>query len=265
MKYSRKYMQNRLHKYVWRNKLYTTIVFVICLLNSVFPVNKHIIDTAIINEEKEVIVTESDEPKITDGIEHVSSLDHPLTMLPNSRLNIIEQDREQDVLREKVHEESTEDESVETTVATEVVTEPIPEVRMDINSDTYNVLLRVVEAEITGESYKYKGNLVSYDELLKSKIRVAQVFMNRVENTTSFKYTETLYEALTEKGASSTFLDGRYYEVKITDITKEAVRLALLKDTPDYTDGALFFSSGTTSCKYGDLLFVDSVGHAFFK
>ena len=75
------------------------------------------------------------------------------------------------------------------------------------------------------------------------KLRVAQVFMNRVEDNKKFKSINNLYEALTQPGATSTLIDGRYYEVEITDVTREAVHKALLKDTPDYTQGALFFNS----------------------
>lgn len=140
-----------------------------------------------------------------------------------------------------------------------------PEYRMNIDSKTYEVFVRVVEAEVTGDYISFKGKVLSHDEILESKIRVAQVFMNRVEDVENFSYINDLYESLTYKNASSTFNDGRYYTVEITDITREAVDIALLKDTPDYTDGALYFSSGTTENKYGELLFVDDVGHAFFK
>ena len=136
--------------------------------------------------------------------------------------------------------------------------------RMTIDHNTMSILIRVVEAEVTGSSFRYKGNDVNYDELLKSKIRVAQVFMNRVEDQGEFKNITSLYQSLTYPGATSTFGDGRYYKVEITDITREAVRLALRADTPDYTDGALFFNSGT-SCKYGSYLFTDAVGHSFYK
>lgn len=139
------------------------------------------------------------------------------------------------------------------------------EYRMEIDDETYEVLLRVVEAEVTGSGYRYKGNNVSEEEMLLSKIRVAQVFMNRVEDESKFSRITNLYDALTEKGATSTLLNGRYYEVTVCDLTKEAIRLALLKDTPDYTDGALFFNSCSTTIKYGDYLFTDNVGHHFFK
>ena len=140
-----------------------------------------------------------------------------------------------------------------------------PEYRMIIDEKTYDILLRVTEAEVTGETFTYKGEKVTEEEMLLSKVRVAQVYMNRVEDQDSFKRIDSLYESLTEKNASSTFNDGRYYEVEITDLTIKAVNMALLNETPDYTDGALYFSSGTTTCKYGDYLFTDDVGHSFFK
>lgn len=155
--------------------------------------------------------------------------------------------------------------SGERTIEINVLENKGPELRMEIDDKTLEVLTRVTEAEVTGSNYSYNGKELTYDELLKSKIRVAQVFMNRVEDSKSFSYINDLYESLTYENASSTFKNGRYYEVDITDITKEAVRLALLKETPDYTDGALYFASGTTTSKYGDLIFVDDVGHAFFK
>lgn len=137
--------------------------------------------------------------------------------------------------------------------------------RYAITDDEYQILLRVVEAEVTGEKFAYHGTEVSREDLLKAKIRVAQVFLNRVEDTSKFKEDKSLKDALLRPGATSTLIDGRYYEVSITDITREAVEIALLNDTEDYTQNALFFSSGTTYCAYGDYLFTDEVGHSFFK
>ena len=137
--------------------------------------------------------------------------------------------------------------------------------RYAITDDEYRILLRVVEAEVTGERFTYKGTEVPTDELLKAKIRVAQVFLNRVEDTNKFSDDHSLKDALLRPGATSTLIDGRYYEVTITDLTRKAVDKALLNSTEDYTQGALFFSSGTTYCAYGDYIFTDEVGHAFFK
>lgn len=159
-----------------------------------------------------------------------------------------------DEIFEPVIEEIPEEE-VEDTVA----------YRMEIDEETYNVLLRVVEAEVTGEKYKYKGNNVNEEEMKLAKIRVAQVFMNRVENDETFSCVDNLYDALTYPNASSSFNDGRYYTVEITDLTKEAVEEALDASTPDYTNGALYFAANSVTEFYGTYLFTDEVGHSFFK
>ena len=142
---------------------------------------------------------------------------------------------------------------------------PIKEERnYDITENEYEILCKVVEAEVEGDKTWYSRGL-TYDQLLKSKIRVAQVFLNRTFDNKSFKRIDTLYEALTQQNASSTFNDGRYYRVTVRDITKEAVYRALLRSTPDYTGGALFFSSGNGCSKYGKLTLTDEVGHSFYN
>lgn len=134
-----------------------------------------------------------------------------------------------------------------------------------ITQEEREILTRVVEAEVTGIQYRYNGVDVSEEQMLISKIIVAQVFLNRVFDTDKFSHITTIKDAVFENNATSTIKDGRYYEVDITDLSKEAVELALLDSTPDYSEGGLFFSSGTTECKYGEYLFTDNVGHSVFK
>lgn len=136
----------------------------------------------------------------------------------------------------------------------------------DTTIDEMEFIYRVIEAEVTGTSYTWNGNHVGEDEMLMSKIRVCQVFLNRVKNTSKFSDITTLYEAVSQPGASSTIASGRYLRVTVTDLTKQAVEIALDPNTPDYTDGALFFlADGATYNKYGSYLFTDAVGHSFFK
>lgn len=140
-----------------------------------------------------------------------------------------------------------------------------PEYKYELSDEERNILERVVEAEV-GSSFSYKGEKVSEEEILKSKIRVAQVFYNRVEDESKFSCIGNMKESLLYPGATSTIGNGSYYRVKVTELTKEAVELALLETTEDYSQGALFFHSGSsTSSPYGNYLFTDSVGHKFFK
>lgn len=138
--------------------------------------------------------------------------------------------------------------------------------RSSVTEEELIFIEQVVEAEVTGTTYKYNGQHVNEEEMLLSKIRVAQVFLNRVDDTVRFSHITTLYEAVSEPGASSTVGSGRCYRVTVTDLTKEAVQIALDPNTEDLTDGALFFlANGATYNKYGNYLFTDSVGHSFFK
>lgn len=151
--------------------------------------------------------------------------------------------------------------------------QPVSRVSDDISDNTIytltdeerEILIRVVEAEVTGTKYKYNGMDVSEEQMLISKIIVAQVFLNRVFDTEKFPHITTIKDAVFEDNATSTIKDGRYYEVEITDLSRKAVELAVLDSTPDYSEGGLFFSSGTTECKYGVYLFTDDVGHSVFK
>ena len=140
-----------------------------------------------------------------------------------------------------------------------------PEYRYELSDEERTILEKVVEAEV-GSSFNYNGEKVSEEEILKSKIRVAQVFYNRVEDESKFSCIDNMKESLLYPGATSTIGNGSYYKVKVTELTKEAVELALLETTEDYSKGALFFHSGSsTSSPYGNYLFTDSVGHKFFK
>lgn len=138
--------------------------------------------------------------------------------------------------------------------------------RDTLTAEELEYVERVVEAEVTGTEYVWNNQYVNETEMLKSKIRVAQVFLNRVDNTSQFSNIKSLYDAVSYPGASSTVLSGRYLRVKVTDLTKEAVQIALDPNTEDMTDGALYFlADGATTCLYGDYLFTDAVGHSFFK
>lgn len=97
--------------------------------------------------------------------------------------------------------------------------------QMDVND--YYTLLQIVEAEATGGD-------------LKSKILIADVVLNRVEDS---RFPDTIYEVVWQRaGGSPQFsptADGRIYTVSITDETIEAVDRALAGE--DYSQGALFF------------------------
>lgn len=99
--------------------------------------------------------------------------------------------------------------------------------RVKITAEEYESLLRIVEAEAGGE-----------DKL--GKMLVANVILNRVEHE-AFPDTVTEVIFQSENGITqfSPISDGRFYRVKVSEETKEAVDAALRGE--DNSQGALYF------------------------
>ena len=98
-----------------------------------------------------------------------------------------------------------------------------------LSKKDYDALVRIVEAEATGED-------------VTGKIMVANVVLNRVENP---RFPNTIYgvihQRINGKAQFSPLDDGRYNRVTIKNTTYEAVERALKGE--DYSNGALFFMS----------------------
>lgn len=109
----------------------------------------------------------------------------------------------------------------------ESTSETVP--KFELSSQDYNALLRIVEAEATGED-------------IKGKILVGNVIMNRVK---SEEFPDTVEKVVFQKVGGhvqfSPTADGRYESVTISDETMEAINDIL--DGVDYSKGALFFSA----------------------
>lgn len=145
-------------------------------------------------------------------------------------------------------------------IVEEVIEEPSYTYIMDLNEKEREILERIVEAEVTGNENGFKN--VSRQEVLESKIRVAQVVLERVQSN---EFPSTVEKVVFQKTQFSPIGDGRYWKVNICDLTKEAVELALRSDTPKYSKGALFFTRGKKCGARASYLFTDPVGHSFFK
>ena len=128
----------------------------------------------------------------------------------------------------------------------------------ELSKEDYENLLRIVEAEATGED-------------LKGKILVANVVMNRVK---SGKFPKNVTDVIMQRDMDSVqfspVADGRFYIVHITESTKEAVEEVMYGT--DYSNGALYFVAAPKANvnKYAwfrgnlDYLFSHG-GHEFYK
>lgn len=131
--------------------------------------------------------------------------------------------------------------------------------KISLAEDDKNVLLRIVEAEATGED-------------IRGKMLVANVVLNRVNCKTEFgnTVTDVVFERVNGVYQFSPILDGRYWEVEVTKETRKAVEKVL--NGEDDSEGALYFMAR----KYADpgnvewfddsLTWLFSYGeHEFFK
>ena len=98
-----------------------------------------------------------------------------------------------------------------------------------LSSEEKNILLRIVEAEATGED-------------IEGKMLVANVVLNRVK---SGKFPDTVEQVVFQNNGRvyqfSPIRDGRYYDVRISKETKQAVEKVLKGH--DKSQGALYFMS----------------------
>jgi len=127
--------------------------------------------------------------------------------------------------------------SSEQRILTYAVLDKVQEEVVDIialSLEDYENLLRIVEAEAGGE-----------DE--KGKILVANVILNRVD-CESFPdtVTEVVFQQSNGVCQISPVGNGRFYTVKVSDATIQAVNKAL--EGEDYSQGALYFAAR----KYAD-------------
>lgn len=144
-----------------------------------------------------------------------------------------ENTQEKEVLEEKADEtkakEDIKEENIQEECDNQQCTENQANDRIQLSSKDYDVLVRIVEAEATGED-------------MKGKILVANVILNRVQHE---RFPNTVTDVVFETcGGSPQFsptADGRFDTVRITEGSKEAVDRALGGE--DFSNGALYFSA----------------------
>jgi len=129
---------------------------------------------------------------------------------------------------------------------------------ISVTEDEVNMLEHIVEAEATGED-------------MEGKILIANVIFNRIaSNQFPDSVEHVIFQKVNDDYQFSPVADERYWSVKITDETEEAVERALQGE--DYSEGALYFISrkrtNSENAKWFDRnldwLFKHG-GHEFYK
>lgn len=130
--------------------------------------------------------------------------------------------------------------------------------KASFTKDEIKMLERIVEAEATGEG-------------IKGKILIANVIFNRIEDEEfPDNVKDVIFQKVGDDYQFSPISDKRYWNVKITEETREAVQRAI--DGEDYSEGALYFMARKLARKSSTKWFDNNLewlfkhgGHEFFK
>ncbi|MFA9463356.1 MAG: cell wall hydrolase [Velocimicrobium sp.] len=142
----------------------------------------------------------------------------------NAQIQLAEEAKEQQELMEE-SAQAMQLELAEEIASNEKEKREIEESKIYLSKADTEILLRIVEAEATGED-------------IEGKMLVANVILNRVN---SKKFPDTIEKVVFAKRQFSPIRDGRYYKVSITKDTKEAVSRVL--NGEDQSSGAVYFMS----------------------
>lgn len=85
------------------------------------------------------------------------------------------------------------------------------DISIELTEDEIEIFERIVEAEVSTNNYE-------------GKLAVANVILNRIE---SERFPNTMKEVVFARRQFSPVSDGRYYKVKVSDLTKQVVEDAL--------------------------------------
>lgn len=228
-------------------------------------VTTYSIDSLISNTSPTFIQQNNNSDEITEPSVQVASEDvvSQTEDVPHVVLNIDEETLADDSTNVNTEsttepaEEVIEGEASEVVEETQEEPKPVNTRSMDLNDDEYSILCRIVEAEVTGSSMA----------LLEAKQHVADCIMNRIRDS---KFPNSVKGVVFQASQFSPISDGRYWKVKVTDTTREAVNRALSGDYGDSTSGALFFKkSNKESWRVGGVKRVrtlrDGVGHSYYR
>lgn len=134
--------------------------------------------------------------------------------------NVLLSIHDNELLKEEMEEKSIESFSVEDDNESKL---------LSVTDDEVTMLEKIVEAEAAGED-------------MVGKILVVNVILNRIEDD---EFPDTIKDVIFQKVGDdyqfSPIADKRYWKVKVSKQTKEAVKRALSGE--DYSQGALYFMS----------------------
>ena len=123
---------------------------------------------------------------------------------------------------------------------------------------------RMVEAEVTGDKPSDFPVSCTETHIWWAKLRCARVILNRMADD---EFPSTMSEVLYQKGQFAPISDGRYYDVTITEMTRDACRAALDANQHDDVPDSLYFRMGKWrgSTAQRGLIKTDKLGISYYS
>ena len=169
--------------------------------------------------------------------------------------------------------EALQDEDEDTISETETVEEQETEAEVDhqspyrgieLSEEEFAEFCRMVEAEVTGDSPDhFRGNPTEL-QIWWSKLRCARCILNRIASP---EFPDDMHSVLFQPGQFAPISDGRYWDVHVTEMTKNACRAALDSAQHDDVPDVLFFRMGHWNSKTAKEHFIktDALGISYYS
>ena len=187
--------------------------------------------------------------------EGIFSIDEEYEKLIANR-EIAEKTIPQDIIKQDVIEE---------TIIYEESTQQVHAYKnIQLSDEEFEEFCRMVEAEVTGDKPSDFPVSCTETHIWWAKLRCARVILNRISDD---EFPDTMHAVLHQKGQFAPLSDGRYYDVEVTEMTRDACRAALDVSQHDDVPDALYFRMGkwhTASSKRG-FIKTDKLGISYYS
>lgn len=135
---------------------------------------------------------------------------------------------------------------------------------IELSEEEFNEFCQMVEAEVTGDSPDhFRGNPTEL-QIWWAKLRCARCILNRIASP---EFPNDMHSVLFQPGQFAPVSDGRYWDIEVTEMTKNACRAALDSAQHDDVPNVLFFRMGHWTSKSAKEHFIktDALGISYYS
>lgn len=135
---------------------------------------------------------------------------------------------------------------------------------IELSEEEFAEFCRMVEAEVTGDSPDHFRCHPTELQIWWSKLRCARCILNRIASP---EFPDNMHSVLFQPGQFAPVTDGRYWDVQVTEMTKNACRAALDSAQHDDVPNVLFFRMGHWTSKSAKEHFIktDALGISYYS